>query len=238
MLRSAVCVLLSLSALAALPVQAAHIVVDTGHTPKKPGATGASGRVEYLYNLDLSGAVAADLTGLGDKVTRVSADGKEIELAQRATRERSANLFVSIHHDSMQQQFIDAGRQREFAGYAVFVSKKNPHYEASLQCAKAIAWELKAAGEKPSLYHAEPIPGENRPLIDRELGVHQFDDLIVLKTAPMPAVLVEAGNIVNPDEESRMAQAATIERISAAIARGAHGCVAVAPAAPDLPRKD
>lgn len=231
MLRSAVCILLSLSALAALPVQAAHIVVDTGHTPKKPGATGASGRVEYLYNLDLSAAVATDLESLGDKVTRVSADGKEIELAQRAPRERSANLFVSIHHDSMQQQFIDAGRQREFAGYAVFVSKKNPHYEASLQCAKAIAWELKAAGETPSLYHAEPIPGENRPLIDRDLGVHQFDDLIVLKTAPMPAVLVEAGNIVNPDEERRMAQAATIERIAAAIARGAHGCVAVTPAA-------
>ena len=55
-----------------------------------------------------------------------------------------------------------------------------------------------AAGEKPSLYHAEPIAGENRPLLDRRLGVHRFDGLAVLKTATMPAVLVEAGVIVNP----------------------------------------
>ena len=60
-----------------------------------------------------------------------------------------------------------------------------------------------AAGEKPSLYHAEPIAGENRLALDRRLGVHRFDGLAVLKTATMPAVLVEAGVIVNPDDEAR-----------------------------------
>lgn len=36
------------------PASGRYIVVDTGHTPAHPGSTGASGRVEYLYNLDLS----------------------------------------------------------------------------------------------------------------------------------------------------------------------------------------
>ena len=97
----------------------------------------------------------------------------------------------------MQQKYIDAGRQREFAGFSIFVSQRNPRYEESLRCAKAIGEALVAAGEKPSLYHAEPIAGENRPLLDRRLGVHRFDGLAVLKTATMPAVLVEAGVIVN-----------------------------------------
>ncbi|MDN7665320.1 N-acetylmuramoyl-L-alanine amidase family protein [Burkholderia vietnamiensis] len=208
------------------PPSARYIVVDTGHTPAHPGATGASGRVEYRYNLDLSTAVAATLVAHGDRVLRTSADGREIALDQRSTQAPDANLFVSIHHDSMQQQFIDAGRQREFHGFAVFVSERNPHYAEGLRCAKSIAEHLLAAGERPSLYHAQPIKGENRPLIDPQLGIHRFDDLVVLRTAPIPAVLVEAGVIVNPDEEKRLAQRDTIQRLGASIAGGIDACTA------------
>ncbi|MCA8290921.1 N-acetylmuramoyl-L-alanine amidase family protein [Burkholderia vietnamiensis] len=208
------------------PPSARYIVVDTGHTPAHPGATGASGRVEYRYNLDLSTAVADTLIAHGDRVLRTSADGREIALDQRSTQAPDANLFVSIHHDSMQQQFIDAGRQREFHGFAVFVSERNPHYAEGLRCAKSIAEHLLAAGERPSLYHAQPIKGENRPLIDPQLGIHRFDDLVVLRTAPIPAVLVEAGVIVNPDEEKRLAQRDTIQRLGAAIAGGIDACTA------------
>lgn len=212
-------------ALPGLPAQAAHIVVDTGHTPDRPGATGASGRVEYLYNLDVSNLVAAELRATGGRVTQVAANGAEVELAQRSRMAPAADFFVSIHHDSMQQKYIDAGRQREFAGFAVFVSERNPKYEQSLRCARAIGGHLVAAGEKPSLYHAEPIAGENRPLVDRRLGVHRFDGLLVLKTAPMPAVLVEVGVIVNPDEERRLARPDVIKRMAQAIASGVRACL-------------
>ena len=80
-------------------------------------------------------------------------------------------------------------------------------------------------GREPSLYHAEPIAGENRPLLDRRLGVHRFDGLAVLKTATMPAVLVEAGVIVNPDDEARVARPDTIERMARAISDGVHACL-------------
>jgi N-acetylmuramoyl-L-alanine amidase len=201
-----------------------YVVIDTGHTPAHPGATAASGRVEYLYNLDLSSAVAARLAAHGDRVLRTSADGREIALDQRSTQAPDADLFVSIHHDSIQQPFIDAGRQREFHGFAVFVSERNPQYAQSVRCAKAIAERLIAAGESPSLYHAQPIHGENRPLIDAKLGIHRFDDLVVLRTAPIAAVLVEAGVIVNPDEEARLAQPKTIAHLSDAIASGIETC--------------
>lgn len=204
--------------------QAAYIVVDTGHTPQRPGATGASGRVEYLYNLDLSNAVARDLAALNDRVARVSADGKEIDLARRTQQAPDADFFLSIHHDSMQQAWIDAGWRRKYSGFSLFVSQRNPHYAQSLRCAQAIGEKLLSTGAKPSLYHATPIPGENRPLIDERLGIHRFDDLVVLKTAPMPAVLVEAGVIANPDEEKRLGEAETIARLANVIAQAVHDC--------------
>lgn len=210
--------------LCAASCHAAWIIVDAGHTPAHPGATGASGRVEHLYNLDLSKAVTGDLQNAGERVTRTGADGREIALAERPNAEPKADFFISIHHDSIQQAWIDAGRRREFKGYAIFVSELNPHYEQSLDCAKAIGERLLAAGETPSLYHATPIKGEDRPLIDKRLGIHRFDDLVVLKTARMPAVLVEAGVIANPDEERRLADPATIAKLADAISKGVVGC--------------
>ncbi|MEJ8796181.1 N-acetylmuramoyl-L-alanine amidase [Trinickia caryophylli] len=217
-------VFLAFSLLSVTTCRAAWVVVDAGHTPSHPGATGASGRVEHLYNLDLSKAVANDLQAGGYRVTRTGADGYEISLTERPNAAPKADFFISIHHDSIQQAWIDAGRRREFKGYAIFVSELNPHYEQSLACAKAIGERLRAAGETPSLYHATPIKGENRPLIDRRLGIHRFDDLVVLKTAPMPAVLVEAGVIANPDEEPRLADAAVQGRLADAISRGVMDC--------------
>jgi N-acetylmuramoyl-L-alanine amidase len=219
--KFALCVL---SSLVIQSVYAEYIAVDTGHTPLHSGAVGASGRVEYLYNLEMSNALAKDLTTHGDRVSRTSADGQEITLQERATKAPDADLLISIHHDSMLQEWIDAGRRREFSGYSIFVSPKNTHYEQSLNCAKKIGEQMLAIGEKPSLYHATPIQGENRPLIDKRLGVHQYDDLIVLKTAPIPAVLVEIGVIANPDEEQRLRKPDTIQRIAKAIAIGIHRC--------------
>ncbi|WP_233217428.1 N-acetylmuramoyl-L-alanine amidase [Trinickia dabaoshanensis] len=217
-------VLLLLGVLCAATCHAAWVIVDAGHTPAHPGATGASGRVEHLYNLDLSKAVTADLEVAGVRVTRTGADGRDIALAERPNAAPNADFFISIHHDSMQQAWIDAGRRSEFKGFAIFVSELNPHYEQSLACAKSIGERLLAAGETPSLYHAIPIKGENRPLIDRRLGIHRFDDLVVLKTAPMPAVLVEAGVIVNPEEERRLAEPATIAKLAGAISKGVMDC--------------
>ncbi|WP_018605264.1 N-acetylmuramoyl-L-alanine amidase family protein [Uliginosibacterium gangwonense] len=199
--------------------QAVQIVVDTGHTPLTQGAISAHGQPEYGYNLKLSNAVAQTLQQHGFEVAQVAADGEEIALQERAVRFPKAQLFVSLHHDSIHQEWIDAGRRGEFSGFSVFVSSKNPDYTQSLVCAKAIGAGLLEAGEHPSLYHADI-----RPLLDERLGVHQFDDLVVLKTAPIPAVLVEAGVIANPDEAVRLADPAIVDKLAKAIAQGIRNC--------------
>lgn len=205
--------------------RAAQVAVDIGHTPQHPGARAASGRLEYAFNLALGQALAAALQSLGDTVLRSDAQGAEPTLRQRTARVSGADLFLSIHHDSIQPEYVHAGRAREFSGYALFVSERNPQFAQSLRCARAIAEQLQSsAGQRPSEYHAEPIPGENRPFLDRRLGIHRFDDLVVLHTARMPAVLIEAGVIINPDEEARLESPETIRKLAQAIAQGAHDC--------------
>ena len=78
---------------------------------------------------------------------------------------------------------------------------------------------LLAGGFAPSLYHAEPIPGEGRPLLDRRLGILRFDKLVVLRTAAMPAVLLEAAVIVNRQEEEEARGPAFLKRMAAAVTR-------------------
>lgn len=222
-------VLLTLGLLAlggAAPARAAHVLVDAGHGPEHPGATGASGRPEYLYNQDLAAALARALAALGERTTRVEGIGADIPPDQRAAGAPDADFLVSIHHDSILARYLEAGRQTEFAGYSIFVSRRNPHPARSLRCARRIGERLRAAGERSSHYHAEPVEGENHPFVDRRLGIHRYDGLAVLRTAPMPAVLVEAGVIVNPAEEARLGEPETVARLARAIARGVHACLA------------
>jgi N-acetylmuramoyl-L-alanine amidase len=45
-----------------------------------------------------------------------------------------------------------------------------------------------------------------RELVDATNGVYRYDQLIVLRTTQMPAVLLEAGSIVNRKEELELAK--------------------------------
>jgi len=80
------------------------------------------------------------------------------------------------------------------------------------------------AGFKPSTHHAEKIEGEGREWADKANGVLYYDNLIVLKNAKIPAVLLESGVIVNRDEEQRMLDPAVREKIASAVALGLNKC--------------
>src|SRR5258708_27578800 len=87
------------------------------------------------------------------------------------------------------------------AGSSLFVSRRSAFVRPSLACASAIGEAMRRAGFSPSLYHADPIPGESKPFADRTNGVHYYDNLVVLKTARAPAVLLEPGEIVKRAQE-------------------------------------
>ena len=87
---------------------------------------------------------------------------------------------------------------------------------------------MKTAGLAFTTHHAERIPGENREWADRNAGVYYFDNLAVLKTAKSPAVLLEAGVIVNRADERTLQEPAMRSAIAGAVVRGLADCGAIA----------
>ena len=197
----------------------------------------ARGRAEFEFNRDLALAIDRALKAEGIATRVIGADGKENALGARPAKARNAALFLSVHHDSVQPHFLESwvheGEERRYsdryAGFSLFVSRRNAALPGSLHCASRLGEELRRAGFRPSLYHADRIPGEMKPFADRENGVHYYDNLAVLKGAASPAVLLEAGVIVNRDEELDLAGSGARDRMAAALAAGLAGCLARGP---------
>jgi N-acetylmuramoyl-L-alanine amidase len=191
------------------------VALDIGHTKAKPGAVSATGVTEFKYNLALGHAVLAALQHAGFKTTfLIGEEGAPLPLERRgsAANERGAVLLLSLHHDSVQSRYLSEwtvnGRLQRYSdvfhGYSLFVSGKNKHEQESKRFATLLGEALLGEGLTPSLHHAEKIPRENRPLVDARLGLYRFDDLELLKTAPMAAALLESGIIVNRTEEQEI----------------------------------
>lgn len=195
-----------------------RIAVDVGHTRQSDGAMSARDVPEYNFNLNLAQRVVEKLKAEGFAETRLLiTEGKaRPSLIRRVASANGmkADLFLSIHHDSVPDKFKEKwefeGKKIEysdrFSGYSLFVSKDNPYYETSLQFAKLIGQQLKAKGLKYADQYASPIMGKYRhDLVDKDVGIYRYDHLVVLMTTHMPAVLLEAGSIINRDEEVQMA---------------------------------
>ena len=198
--------------------------MDVGHFNGEPGVISASGIAEFEFNLQLAREVKQDLERLEFKVRMIGDKGNMVFLNHRTRAAAGAELLVSIHHDSMRESVI-ATKRDALAGFSLFVSRRNPRLERSLACASAIGSEMRAAGFKPSRYHADPVIGENRPFADEVNGVHYYDNLGVAKTAKMAALLVEAGVIANRAEEKRMLDPQVRARVARAVAQGVAACL-------------
>ena len=220
---------------AADPSRPPLIGIDVGHSLSRPGTTSARGEPEFAFNRGLALVVERALRQRGFRTILIGEQGDFDKLTDRtaAAEAAGATFFLSVHHDSVQPQYLEQriidGRERKysdrFSGFSLFVSRNNPAPEESAACARAIGRELRRAGYAPSLHHAEPIRGENRPLADATNGIYYFDDLIVLKTAAMPAVLFEAGIIVNSEDELLLREPSTRQRLAAAITQAVQDCL-------------
>jgi N-acetylmuramoyl-L-alanine amidase len=206
-----------------------RIALDVGHTPEAKGALSARGANEYEFNVRLAEKIKTALTNAGYRdVGLIFAHGvgraQLVERTAAANRLR-ANLLLSIHHDDVQSSYYkkwtDKGHvynySDNFSGYSIFLSKLNPFFTDGLRFATLLATELMARGMMFTSHHAEPIAGENRAMIDPARGIYQYDELFVLKNTQMPSVLLEAGVIVNRDEETALKSPERQDLIGAAV---------------------
>ncbi|HEV2625921.1 MAG TPA: N-acetylmuramoyl-L-alanine amidase [Xanthobacteraceae bacterium] len=229
-----------------------RVVVDVGHTVDVPGAMSARGIAEYAFNLRLARDINQSLldAGFQQTVLLITATAPWRGLVERAARANTmhANLFIAIHHDSvpdnLKQNWEYAGLKNQFnddyPGYAIFISNENADPAGSLQFGSLLGRELESRGLHYTPHYTFALMGHRRRiLVDAEAGVYRYDQLIVLRQTRMPAVLLEAGSIVNRQEELELgtperrslttaAIVAAVENFCAAHARPASAKAAAA----------
>lgn len=208
-----------------------RLIVDVGHTSESPGADSARNDVEFGFNLQLAKFLAARLKSEGFAATRLLiTEGKaRASLFKRvnAANDTHADFFLSIHHDSVPDKLLeewefDGARSHfsdRFSGHSLFVSKSNPHFGSSLAVARLIGRQMQASGLHYATQYTMPIMGRyRRDLLDKDVGVYRYDSLVVLSRTRSPAVLLEAGSIINRDEEMEMNSPERRQTIVSAVA--------------------
>jgi N-acetylmuramoyl-L-alanine amidase len=211
-----------------------RVVVDVGHTVDVPGADSARGVPEYSFNLRLADDIKQALINAGFErtvrlITAAPPPRGLVERAERANAMR-ADLFIAVHHDSVPDHLIETweyeGQKHQFSdrfkGYSIFISNDNGDRHGSLEFGHLLGKALQARGLQYTPHYTLPLMGRYRhQLVDREAGVYRYDQLIVLRDTRMPAVLLEAGSIVNRQEELDLAsperRAATSAAVTAAV---------------------
>ncbi len=192
-------------------------VVDVGHTVAVPGAMSARNVPEYAFNLQLAQDIRQALTDAGfDKtVLLITATAPWRGLVERAAKANSmhADLFIAIHHDSVPDELLQTWQYEgqdnryndDYPGYALFISNDNGDRAGSLLFGQLLGKELQARGLQYTPHYTLALMGHRRRvLVDTKAGVYRYDQLIVLRQTRMPALLLEAGSIVNRQEELQL----------------------------------
>ena len=207
-----------------------RVVLDVGHTAEVPGAISAHGIPEFLFNLRLAEDAKQKLVEAGfDKTALLVTDkAPPLGLFERVwhANKLGADLFIAIHHDSVPDYLLQTwdyeGQQLhyndDFPGYAIFVSNDNGDRAGSLAFGHLLGKELEARGLAFTPHYTLPLMRHRRrELLDPRAGVYRYDRLAVLERSRMPAVLFEAGSIINRTEELELATPERRDLISSAM---------------------
>jgi N-acetylmuramoyl-L-alanine amidase len=216
------------------------IAVDAGHGGEDPGAIGKNGTREKDVVLAIARELALKINaepGMKAVLTRNGDYFVPLRDRMRRARAQQADLFVSIHADSIRDRRVD--------GSSVYIlSQRGATDEASRWLAErenasdliggvslddkddvlaSVLLDLsQSASLSASQVAAERVLRElNRVGEVRKPQVQQAR-FMVLKSPDIPSMLVETAYISNPQEEVRLRSAPHQAKLAAAIHQGVH----------------
>lgn len=214
------------------------VVVDPGHGGGKDGAIGPGGLKEKDLALAIALRIEAALRAAGHEVVLTRRDDTGLDLGPRVqlANEKGADLFVSVHANSMPTAAARArthGIETYFlsadatdAAAAAVAHAENRDDAAGGTNADASAVGLILADLARSEAHANSSQlafALHGALVTatgaRDRGVRQAP-FSVLEGAEMPAVLLEVGYISHGAESKRLADPDEQEKIARAVAGG------------------
>jgi N-acetylmuramoyl-L-alanine amidase len=198
------------------------VAVDAGHGGTDPGAIGRNGTREKDITLAIARSLAARINEEpGMRAVLIRSGDYFVVLRDRMVRARAAkaDLFVSIHADSI--------RDRSITGASVYVlNERGATSEAARWLAErenaadlmggvklddkdqSLASVLLDLSQTANLSASMTAAERVLTALDTATGVRkssvQQAGLIVLKSPDIPSMLVETGYISNPSEEARL----------------------------------
>ena len=203
-----------------------RVAIDIGHSEKNWGAISSRGVHEYQFNNRLARELLAAIREAGYQNSFLINENGDLEgkaglhRRTKAASAKGADLFISIHHDSVQPMLLQNWNYQqkplryndEIQGFSIIFSSAGKKPIESLDFARLLGDALLRNNLGPTDYHAMDIPGERRKLVDKERGIYDIEFWVVAQTE-MPSVLFEAGMIVNRIEESNLNDPAFRARI-------------------------
>lgn len=167
-----------------------RVIVDAGHGLPDGGSVGANGSVESELNLAIADKLCEVLAGKGIEVIKTRESGNGIRTQKDGSwskvgdmrarlqimRKSDADLFISIHMNHFEQTGVH--------GLRLFYA--NNHEEI-----KELAEDMQVKMSEVTGAKVSTVKAADK-------------NLFLMKSPPLPAVLVECGFISNPEEEKKL----------------------------------
>lgn len=229
------------------PIKAEHarpeardliIAIDAGHGGEDPGAIGMHGTREKDVTLAIARALERYVDaepGMRAVLTRNGDYFVPLRDRMRRARAQQADLFVSIHADSIRDRAVDGSSvyilsqrgatseaarwlaERENAadliGGVSLEDKGNLLASVLLDLSQTASLSASETAAEHVLHQLNLVGEVRKPLV-------QQAGFMVLKSPDIPSMLVETAYISNPAEEQRLRGVAHQAKLAAAIHRG------------------
>lgn len=213
------------------------VVIDAGHGGKDPGAIGVSGAKEKTITLYTAKRLKRAFLATGRyKVVMTRERDRIVPLRERIRIARAANadLFISLHADSI--------HKRAIRGAAVYTLSERASDHEAARLAKRENQSDEVAGIKiknedrqvqkilidlaqrdtmneSAQYATMLIKSFSLSKIETLHRTHRFAGFVVLKAPDVPAVLVELGFLSNARDELLLRNSKHRAKLAAAIVR-------------------
>ena len=172
------------------------LVLDAGHGGKDDASTALDGQKEKDMNLRAVNILKEEAAKRGIKVRLTRTNDEFLSLRDRLTLQ-PATAFISIHHNATPKDAPVA-----FKGIEVYVSKLNTNIKIAEELGSVVLSQLKKNG---GISVQDSLKNGN---------------LLLLREAKVPAILIEMGNITNQGSLDFISKEKNIRAISNLILDG------------------